>query len=180
MKVRVDDYSNSLAGFEDAAKNLWVEGQLDIIYIDYLQIVEPSNKNLARRLQIEEVASRLRRLARELKIPVIIMCQLNRESEHRIPRKPLLADLRESGALEQIADAVWLLYCPAVIAKQRGEVPTEEQMEDNPKLRHEWLEIRHKLEINCAKLRNGPVGTERLFFYLEIQKICDQEVWKRG
>ncbi len=179
MKVRVDDYSNSLDGFEGAAKELWREGQLDVVYVDYLQIVEPTNKNLARRLQIEEIATRLRRLARELKIPIVIMCQLNRESEHRKPPKPLLADLRESGALEQIADAVWLLYCPSVIAKQRGEVPTAQQMEGNPKLRENWLEIRNTLEINCAKLRNGPVGTERLFFYPEIQRISEKEIWGR-
>lgn len=120
------------------------EGQLGLIVIDYLQLMQTSGGKENRVAEISEISRALKILAKELNVPIIALSQLNRSVEHRQDKRPQLADLRESGALEQDADLVMFIY--------RDEVYNEESPDKGT------------AEIIIAKQRNGPIGMVRLAF----------------
>ena len=113
-----------------AANDLKFKHGLDVLFIDYLQLVEPpvTNRNYNREQEVAKMSRHFKLMAKELEIPVVLLCQLNRASENRADRRPRLSDLRESGAIEQDADNVWLLYrnlepdSSDIYADKRGEV----------------------------------------------------------
>ena len=137
------------------ARRLKIEHDLQLIIIDYLQLMQgSSNKGGDNRQQeISEISRSLKALARELNLPVIALSQLSRSVESRQIKKPMLSDLRESGSLEQDADIVSFLY-----------------REDyyNPE-----TENKNITDIIIAKHRNGPVDTVQLFFHKQFTKFCD-------
>ena len=137
------------------ARRLKIEHDLQLIIIDYLQLMQgSSNKGGDNRQQeISEISRSLKALARELNVPVIALSQLSRSVESRQIKKPMLSDLRESGSLEQDADIVSFLY-----------------REDyyNPE-----TENKNITDIIIAKHRNGPVDTVQLFFHKQFTKFCD-------
>lgn len=120
------------------------EGQLGLIVIDYLQLMQLSGGKENRATEISEISRALKSLAKELQVPVIALSQLNRGVEHRQDKRPQLADLRESGAIEQDSDLVMFIY--------RDEVYNEESPDKGT------------AEIIIAKQRNGPIGMVRLAF----------------
>lgn len=111
-------------------------GGLKLVIVDYLQLVEPESRRDPRHEQVGQISRRLKHLARELRVPVIAMAQVNRASEDRQDSRPRLSDLRESGSIEQDADTVVILHRPG-----KGEPDAE-----------------NVLEVIVAKHRNGPVG----------------------
>jgi len=117
---------------------------LGLIVIDYLQLIEPSNKNIGSVQQITEISRQLKGLARELNVPVLALSQLSRAVEQRTPSIPKLSDLRDSGSIEQDADVVLFIYREEVYRKE------------TPK--------KGIAEILIAKHRNGPIGKVELFF----------------
>jgi len=117
---------------------------LGLIVIDYLQLIEPSNKNIGSVQQITEISRQLKGLARELNVPVLALSQLSRAVEQRTPSIPKLSDLRDSGSIEQDADVVLFIYREEVYRK---ETPRK-----------------GIAEILIAKHRNGPIGKVELFF----------------
>ncbi len=123
---------------------------LGIIMIDYLQLIEPEEKNAPREQQIAQISRRLKFLAKELHVPVIALAQLNRGVELREDKRPRLADLRESGAIEQDADMVMFLHRPDAY-----------DPEDRP----------GEAEIIIAKHRNGPTGLIRLTWRKEFMRF---------
>lgn len=131
------------------ARRLQAEHGLGLIIIDYLQLLEGNSQKESRVQEVSEISRMLKALARELQIPVLALSQLSRAVEHRGgPAIPKLADLRESGALEQDADVVMFIY-RKVMDKGLANCPEEQ---------------RHLAEIHIAKHRNGPTGVVKLFF----------------
>jgi replicative DNA helicase len=128
------------------SRRLKMDKGLGLIVIDYLQLMRTRTTGERRDLEISEISRSLKGLAKELNVPVIALSQLNRMLEQRSDKRPMLSDLRESGALEQDADLVAFIY--------RDDVYNQD--ENNPN--------RGKAEIILGKQRNGPVGTAYLAF----------------
>jgi len=142
--IFIDD-SNPLPLIELKAKarRIWLEGKIELIAIDYLQMIQSPRRD-TKTQEIALITASLKSLARELNIPVIALSQLSREVERREDKRPRLADLRESGAIEQDADVVMFLFRPSFYDPEADDLLTE---------------------IDIAKQRNGPTGTISLAFY---------------
>lgn len=140
----IDDTSGiTISELQSKCRKYKLEHGLDIVLIDYLQLMSGSGKNESRQQEISDISRALKGLARELKIPVIALSQLSRTVESREDKRPMLSDLRESGAIEQDADVVMFIY--------RDEY-----------YNHDSTEHRGEAEIIIAKQRSGPVGTVKL------------------
>lgn len=136
------------------ARRMKAAGKLDMILIDYLQLIKGSSgKNDNRQQEISDISRSLKGIARELDVPIIALSQLSRATEQRADRRPMLSDLRESGAIEQDADMVAFLY--------RDDYYNEES------------EVKGITEIIIGKQRNGPVGTVKLRFFHELTKFAN-------
>jgi len=129
------------------------EGGLGLVVVDYLQLMTGRNSAESRQVEISEISRSLKILARELQIPVVALSQLSRNLESRQDKRPMLADLRESGAIEQDADVVMFIY--------RDEVYNPDSAE------------RGEAEIIVAKHRNGPTGNAKLVFRSNIAKFVN-------
>jgi len=146
-RVLIDDTSNlSAMSLRSRARRVKAKHGLDLIVVDYLQLVS-FPRSESRQQEISNISRGLKGVARELEVPVIALAQLSRQVELRDPPRPQLADLRESGSIEQDADVVLLLYRPEYYPKYRDE------------------EHRGLAEVICAKQRNGPTGSVRLQFF---------------
>jgi len=160
-KIFIDD-SASLTILELRAKARRLKAQQDVqlIIIDYLQLLRSTSRRAQdnRQLEISEISAGLKGLAKELKIPVIVVAQLNRQPEQRTGGKPRLSDLRESGSIEQDADLVGLLVRP-------------ELYEEDEEARQEKS---GEAELIIAKQRNGPVGEIPLTFLKEFTRFEDR------
>ena len=154
--IYIDDTAG-LTPLEVRAKSRRLKSRHNIqcIIIDYLQLMSSSNsRNESRQQEITLISRRLKALARELNVPVIVLSQLNRAAESREGHRPRMSDLRESGSIEQDADVVMLLHREDYY--HRGEPDYEDT---------------HMAEIIIAKQRNGPTGTVKLMFMEERAKF---------
>jgi replicative DNA helicase len=160
-QIFIDD-SASLSILELRAKARRLKAQKDIklIVVDYLQLLRSTTRRAMdnRQLEISEISSGLKGLAKELKVPVLVLAQLNRQPEARTGGKPRLSDLRESGSIEQDADLVGLLVRPEIY----------EEDEDAR------AEKAGEAELIIAKQRNGPVGEIALTFLKEFTRFEDR------
>jgi len=143
--IYIDDAASSnILQMRAMARRLQADKGLGLIIVDYLQLMEPRNPNDQIVRQVTEISRSLKGLARELSIPVLALSQLSRAVEQRSPQRPRLADLRESGSLEQDADVVLFIYRED---RYRPETPRK-----------------NIADIIIAKHRNGPVGSVELYF----------------
>ena len=141
--IYIDDVPGlSISEIRTKARRLQLEYGVKLLIVDYLQLADPGKKYDSRVVEVSIVSQGLKNLARELKIPVLAVSQLSRAVEHRGERKPQLADLRESGAIEQDADVVMFLY-RTDIEVTGNVIPTK---------------------LAVAKHRNGPMGEIDLLF----------------
>ncbi|MCF8067256.1 MAG: replicative DNA helicase [Desulfobacterales bacterium] len=154
--VYIDDTPN-ISAMEIRAKvrRLKREKDIGMVIVDYLQLMQGRQSAERRDLEISEISRSLKGLAKEMNIPIIALSQLNRKLEERADKRPMLSDLRESGALEQDADMVAFIY--------RDEVYNKD--ENNPN--------RGKAEIILSKHRNGPTGVAHLAFLKSYTRFED-------
>ncbi len=154
-KIYIDDTAGwNLIDLKSKARRLKIESGLDLIVIDYLQLMTNGN-SLNRVQEISEISRGIKELARELDVPIIALSQLSRAVESRPDKRPVLSDLRESGAIEQDADIVMMMY--------------REDYYD------EFSEKKWLTEIFIRKNRNGPTGTVQLMFNKNNQKFLEIE-----
>lgn len=159
LPIYIDDTPNiSVSEMHFKIKNLKQEytKNLGIIFIDYLQLLEESEKNENRVQELSKITRSLKKLARELNIPIVVLSQLSRNLETRTNKRPMLSDLRESGSIEQDADVVMMLYRDEYYNKNTSE--------------------KEIIEIILAKQRNGPVGAAKLKFnpqYLYFESLSE-------
>ena len=132
------------------ARRLKKRQDLRLVLIDYLQLIDPDDRKENRQEQVAGISRRLKFLARELKIPVIALAQVNRSLEDRQEKKPRLSDLRESGAIEQDADTVMMLH--------RADY-------------HEPGKQEGMVDVIIAKQRNGPTGEVSLMYVKQYMRF---------
>ncbi|HJT45652.1 MAG TPA: replicative DNA helicase [Chthoniobacterales bacterium] len=160
-KIFIDDTASlTILELRAKARRLKAQQDVQLIIIDYLQLLRSTSRRAQdnRQLEISEISAGLKGLAKELKIPVIVVAQLNRQPEQRSGGKPRLSDLRESGSIEQDADLVGLLVRP-------------ELYEEDEEAR---AEKSGEAELIIAKQRNGPVGEIPLTFLKEFTRFEDR------
>jgi len=149
----IDDSSNmSIMQLRAKARRVHARAKLGMIIVDYLQLLSPTDSRVPREQQVAEASRGLKALAKELDVPVVVLSQLNRssEKENRVPR---LADLRESGSIEQDADVVLMLARPKDAPDEKFQVAAE------------------SMELIVAKQRNGPVGEQKLTFLKDFTRF---------
>jgi len=158
--IHIDDSATAnIMEMRTMARRLQSEKGLDLLIIDYLQLMEGRGKNSDNRVQeISEISRGLKNLAKELNVPIIALSQLSRAVENRSPQIPKLSDLRESGSIEQDADVTMFLY------REDREKPETEN--------------KNIVEVIVAKHRNGPVGTVALYFDDKTTSFKDLEKYK--
>lgn len=173
--IHIDDTPGlSILQLRARARRMWQQHGIKLVIIDYLQLLHSTSKKAAdsRQQEVAELSNGVKALAKELKVPVIVLCQLNRELEKDKDRKPKLSDLRESGAIEQDADLVGLLYKPAQ--------EEDDQRRDEPDARDDGMGAT-PVNLLIAKQRNGPTGDVCLTFlkgitrYENASKIASAE-----
>ena len=153
-----DTPSISLAELRSRARKYKLDHDIQAIFIDYLQLMSAGGsgrRSENRQQEISDISRALKSLARELNIPVVALSQLNRSVEQRDDHRPMLSDLRESGAIEQDADVVMFIY--------RDDYYNKDTEEKNV------------AEIIIAKQRNGPVGTIKMIWLPEYTKFANMK-----
>jgi len=157
-KIYIDDTPGiGVLEMRAKARRLMAEHGLDLLVIDYVQLMQARGRFDNRTLELGAISRSLKGLAKELNIPVVVVSQLSRAPESRSDHRPMLSDLRESGALEQDADVVILLFRAD---QYPGAKPEEQGI----------------AELNVAKQRNGPTGLARLAFIREQTRFADLDL----
>ncbi|MBR0026095.1 MAG: replicative DNA helicase [Clostridia bacterium] len=152
-KIYIDDNAGaSVMEIRSKCRRLKAQHGLDMVVIDYLQLMQTTGRVENRQQAVSEMSRALKLMARELNVPVLVLSQLGRGPEQRTDHRPVMADLRESGAIEQDADIVMMLYRAAVY----------EEDADNT------------TEVILAKHRNGPTGTVYLAWRDDMMRFTDQ------
>jgi replicative DNA helicase len=153
-KLIIDDTPGiSISELSSKCRKYKLEHDLKIIIIDYLQLMSGSGRGESRQQEVSDISRSLKALARELNVPVIALSQLSRAVEQRPDHRPMLSDLRESGAIEQDADMVMFIYRDDYYNKD--------------------TELKGISEIIIAKQRNGPIGTVNLAWLPQYTKFAN-------
>lgn len=152
-----DSPSRTMTEIAAAARRLKRRDGLRLIVIDYLQLIEPDNHKDQRQEQVSKIARRLKGMARELKVPVLCLSQLNRQAEASKDNRPKLSHLRESGAIEQDADVVMFVH------REEYYMTNEEDK----------AKVAGKADLIVAKQRNGPVGDVKVGWLQQHTRFVD-------
>lgn len=153
--ISIDDTPGlSLMEIKNKCRRLKAERGLDLVVVDYLQLMSAEGRAESRQQEISALSRGMKQLAREMDCPVLVLSQLSRATETRTDHRPILSDLRESGAIEQDADVVFFLY--------RDEVYNED------------TEYPGECEVHIAKQRNGPIGTVNVLWQNSYTKFVNK------
>ena len=155
------------------ARRLKRQRGLDLLVIDYLQLLQGSNRRMSesRVQEITEITTRLKALAKELNIPILALSQLSRQVEGRDDKRPQLSDLRESGSIEQDADVVMFVFREEYYHQMRK--PTEANREKFAEWLAEGERVSGKAEVIIGKQRHGPTGTVELQFEAAVTRFAN-------
>jgi replicative DNA helicase len=161
------------------ARRLKREHGLDVLFIDYLQLVRPATAKDSRVNEVSEITQGLKAIAKELDIPVIALSQLSRQVESRDDKRPQLSDLRESGSIEQDADVVMFVFREEYY-KER-EKPGDHDLEGMAKWQEEMEKVHGRAEVIIGKQRHGPIGTVELSFEGRFTRFGNlAKSWQQG
>ena len=152
IKMCIDTESTTIQNIENRANELKIEKDLGLVIIDYLQLLKSKTKFSNREQEVADISRKLKILSKNLNIPVVALCQLNRETEKR--KEPILADLRESGSLEQDADNVIFL-----------------SVDEDEEVKNRIINV----NVKIAKQRNGPTGKIKIKFNKKQMKFENVE-----
>ena len=159
-QIFIDDTPGiTVLEIKNKCRRLKAEKGLDLVVVDYLQLMSFDSRSENRQQEISTLSRFLKQLAREMECPVLVLSQLSRAPEQRTDHRPILSDLRESGAIEQDADIVMFLY--------RDEYYNENTEEPNI------------CEVNTAKQRSGATGTDRLTWLGKFTRFADASALNR-
>src|SRR5918997_3964482 len=161
----------SIAQLAARARRLKRQRGLDVLIVDYLQLLSGSAKKGENRVQeLTEITTGLKALAKELSVPILALSQLSRQVESRDDKRPLLSDLRESGSVEQDADVVLFVFREEYYLKNKEPKPgTEEYF----KWQDEMGRVHGRAEVIIGKQRHGPTGTVQLAFQADVTRFAD-------
>jgi replicative DNA helicase len=166
IPIYIDDTpAASIMEIRAKSRRLKSEHGLGLVVIDYLQLARGFTNSENRQQEISSISRSLKALAKELAIPVIALSQLSRAVESREDKRPVLADLRESGAIEQDADLVLFVFREKVYRKS-GKQPQEQSADGDV------------AEIIIGKHRNGPIGMVKLYFNAELTRFQPLEQFR--
>jgi replicative DNA helicase len=169
----IDDSAGlSILQLRAKARRMYNQHGIRLFVIDYLQLLHSTSRRSAdnRQQEIADISGGIKALAKELKVPVIVLAQLNRDVEKRPKATPMLSDLRESGAIEQDADLVGLLYKPNAREESEDGDPGAEESDGQ------------RVNLLIAKQRNGPTGDVELVFlkgftrYESLSKVSAEDL----
>jgi len=154
VKLFIDDTAAlGIMDLRTRARKLKTDHNVQILFVDYLQMLHSTKKHENRHQEVSEISRSLKALAKEIGVPIVALSQLSRAVDSRVDKRPMLSDLRESGAIEQDADLIMFLYRDIVY----------NQDTENP----------NGAEVIIGKQRNGPTGTVNMHFVRELTKFED-------
>ncbi|MSO77167.1 MAG: replicative DNA helicase [Alphaproteobacteria bacterium] len=181
LKLFIDDTpAPTVATVRTRARRLKrIEGRLDLVVIDYLQLLRPGGaaRSDNRVQEISEITRGLKAVAKELNVPVLALSQLSRAVEQRDDKRPQLSDLRESGSIEQDSDVVMFIY------REEYYLSRKEPREDTPEhdaWKADMEKVHNVAEVIVAKQRHGPIDRVRLMFMAELTRFGDPEPGSMG
>jgi replicative DNA helicase len=143
------------------ARRLKREHGLDVLFVDYLQLVRAATARDNRVNEVSEITMGLKAIAKDLDIPVVALSQLSRQVENREDKRPQLSDLRESGSIEQDADAVLFVYRESYYLER---TEPRDGSDEHFAWQRQLDELRNQAEVIIGKQRHGPIGKVKLFF----------------
>ena len=162
----------SIAQLAARARRLKRQRGLDLLVVDYIQLLSGSSKKGENRVQeVTEITTGLKALAKELNVPVVALSQLSRQVESRDDKRPQLSDLRESGSIEQDADVVMFVFREEYYLKSKE--PSDGHARSIRSGRAEMERVHGKAEVIIGKQRHGPTGTVQLAFQADVTRFTD-------
>lgn len=185
LPLHIDDTpAISLSAMRTRCRRLARTKGLSLVVVDYLQLMRPSigSRSDSRVIEISMITQGLKAIAKELSVPVMALSQLSRQVESREDKRPMLSDLRESGSIEQDADAVMFVYRDEYYLQQRQPKEANfENMEKYQAAMEDWQRkmalVHNKAELILEKQRHGPTGTIPLYFEGEFTRFGDLETF---
>ena len=179
LPIFIDDTpAMTVSAVRTRARRLKREHDLGLVIVDYLQLMDSSNRSDNRVQEIAEITRGLKTLAKELNVPVLALSQLSRAVEQREDKRPQLSDLRESGTIEQDADIVSFIFREAYYLERNQ--PTQRQDEGEDKFAERLMrwqdtieQVRNEADLIIAKQRHGPTGTVKMYFNGMFTRFAD-------
>lgn len=186
IPIFIDDTpALTVSALRTRARRLKRQNNLGMIVVDYLQLISGSSKSRSdgRVQEVSEITRGLKTLAKELNVPVLALSQLSRQVENREDKRPQLADLRESGSIEQDADVVMFIFREEYYLEKAEPIQQDESPEKFAQRQSSWEDrmsrAKGKAEVIVGKQRHGPVGSVKLSFMGEYTRFANLDTSDR-